>query len=71
MESVKCGERLGLIFLLVPPQPEDVLIDMPVLSMTDGNIPIVHLEQAIAECADTLISLDLLDAHRLRKKIPG
>ena len=70
MESVKCGERLGLIFLLVPPQPEDMLIDMPVLSMTDGNVPIVQLEEAIAERTDTLISLDLLNARRLRKKYP-
>src|SRR5579859_2270324 len=70
MESVKCGERLGLIFLLVSPQPMPVLIDMPVLSMNDEHIPIVQLEQAIAECIDTLISLDLLNARRLRKKYP-
>jgi len=70
MDSVKCGERLGLIFLLVSPQPEPVMIDMPLLSMTDGNIPIAQLEQAITERTDTLIFLDLLNARRLRKKYP-
>ena len=70
MESIKYGERLGLIFLLVSPQPKPVLIDMPVLSMTNGHLPIGELEQAIAEHTDTLISLDLLNARRLRKKYP-
>ena len=70
MDSAKCGERLGLIFLLVSPQPEPVLIGIPVLSMVDGSIPIAQLEQAIAERTDTLISLDLLNARRLRKKYP-
>jgi len=70
MENVKCGERLGLIFLLVSTQPKPVLIDMPVLSMIDGNIPIVQIEQAIAERTDTLISLDVLSARRVRKKYP-
>ena len=70
MESAKCGERLGLIFLLVSSQPKPVLIDMPVLPVNDENIPITQLEQAIAERTDTLISLDLLNARRLRKKYP-
>ena len=70
MNSTKCGERLGLIFLLVSPQPDAILMDMPVLSMTDGNVSTTLLEQAIAERTDTLIFLDLLNARRLRKNYP-
>src|SRR3954471_9824907 len=70
MDSVKHGERLGLILLLVSPQSMLVPIDMPVLSLVDGNIPTTLLEQAIAERTDTLVFLDLPNARRLRKKYP-
>jgi 8-oxo-dGTP pyrophosphatase MutT (NUDIX family) len=43
---------------------------MPILSISDGNIPIAVIEHVIAERTDTLISLDLLNARRLRKKYP-
>jgi hypothetical protein len=44
MESAKCGERLGLVFLLVSPQLEEVLIDVPKLSVVDGNVPIRQID---------------------------